>query len=50
MSTVTWGRAVDKQLSRIPELIVRKFRIWVIERDTGKLELVEVVEVNKHDY
>jgi len=92
MSRVTWGRAVDKQLARIPELIVRKFRIWValveesgirevrkykgfhdeplkgqrrgqrsvrlnsdyraiyIERETGKLELIEVVEVNKHDY
>jgi len=92
MSKVTWGRTVDKQLARIPELIVRKFRIWVelveesgirevrkfkgfhdeplkgqrqgqrsirlsqayraiyIERDTGKLELIEVVEVNKHDY
>ena len=92
MTTVTWGRAVDKQLSRIPELIVRKFRIWValveesgirevrkhkgfhdeplkgrrqgqrsvrlnidyraiyVERETGKLELIEVVEVNKHDY
>jgi proteic killer suppression protein len=92
MSKVTWGKTVDKQLTRIPELIVRKFRIWValveesgirevrkfkgfhdeplkgqrqgqrsvrlsiayraiyIERDTGKLELIEVVEVNKHDY
>jgi toxin HigB-1 len=92
MSKVTWGKTVDKQLTRIPELVVRKFRIWValveesgirevrkfkgfhdeplkgqrqgqrsvrlsiacraiyIERDTGKLELIEVVEVNKHDY
>jgi toxin HigB-1 len=92
MSKVTWGKAVDKQLGRIPELIARKFRIWValveesgvrevrkfkgfhdeplkgqrqgqrsvrlsiayraiyIEREAGKLELIEVVEVNKHDY
>jgi proteic killer suppression protein len=92
MSMVTWGRAVEKQLSRLPDLIVRKFRVWValveesgirevrkhkgfhdeplkgqrqgqrsvrlntdyraiyVERETGKLELIEVVEVNKHDY
>ena len=92
MTTVAWDRAVDRQLSRIPELIVRKFRIWValveesgirevrkhkgfhdeplkgqrqgqrsvrlnidyraiyIERGTGRLELIEVLEVNKHDY
>ena len=29
MSKVTWRRTVDKQFARIPELIVRKFRIWV---------------------
>ena len=92
MATVIWGKHVEKQLDRIPEPIVRKFRIWVAlveesgirevrklkgfhdeplkgkrqgqrsvrmnrayraiyrERESGQLELVEVVEVSKHDY
>jgi toxin HigB-1 len=88
---VIWGRGVDKQLRRVPEVIVRKFRLWValVEESgirevrkrpgfhdeplhgdrvgqrsvrlnrayraiyveaKGELELVEVVEVNKHEY
>jgi hypothetical protein len=43
MSEVTWGKLVEKQLDRIPEVIIRKFRLWV--------ELVEesgIREVRKH--
>lgn len=89
---VTWSKSVDKQLGRVPEMIARKFRIWValveesgvaevrkcqgfhdellrgkrqgqrsvrlnrayraiyVERDSGAIELIEVLEVNKHDY
>lgn len=92
MAKVTWGSSVEKQLDRIPELIVRKFRLWVAlvvesgarevrrrkgfhdeplkgtrrgqrsvrlnrayraiyrERETGEIELIEVLEVNKHEY
>ncbi len=92
MGHVTWGKFVEKQLDRTPEVIVRKFRFWValvqesgirevrknkgfhdeplkgerrgqrsvrlnrayraiyIERVTGEIELIEVLEVNKHDY
>jgi len=24
-----WGKIVDKQLERVPDIIARKFRIWV---------------------
>jgi proteic killer suppression protein len=83
---------LDKQLDKIPEIIVRKFRLWVAlveesgirevrkskglhdeplkgkrlgqrsvrlnrayraiyrESKTGDLEIVEVLEVNKHEY
>lgn len=92
MANVIWGRSVEKQLDRIPAIIVGKFRIWValleesglrevrkskgfhdeplkgkrqgqrsirlnrayraiyIERGSGEVELVEVIEVNKHEY
>lgn len=92
LTKVTWSRAVDKKLGRIPEVIVRKFRMWValveesgirevrrckgfhdeplkgirrgqrsvrlnnayraiyVERETGEVELIEVLEVNKHEY
>jgi proteic killer suppression protein len=92
MNKVLWGKSVDQQLDRIPEMIVRKFRIWValveesgirevrkfkgfhdellkgkrqgqrsvrlnrayraiyVEYDSGEVELVEVLEVNKHEY
>jgi proteic killer suppression protein len=92
MSKVSWNKTVDKQLDRIPEIIARKFRVWValveesgirevrkskgfhdeplkgkrqgersvrlniayraiyVERDSGEVELVEVLEVNKHEY
>lgn len=92
MGKVTWGRSVEKQLDRIPEVIVRKFRLWValveesglrevrkhkgfhdeplkgkrqgqrsvrlnqayravyVEHEEGRVELVEVLEVNKHEY
>ena len=92
MTKVTWGKSVEKQLNRVPETIVRKFRIWValveesglvttrkfkgfhdeplkgqrkgqrsvrlnsayraiyVEHGMGEIELIEVVEVNKHDY
>jgi len=87
-----WGKIVDKQLERVPDIIVRKFRIWValveesgirevrkckgfhdeplkgrrqgqrsvrlnrayraiyVEHETGEVELMEVLEVNKHEY
>lgn len=92
MTRVRWGRSVDKQLERIPEVIVRKFRFWVAvveesgirevrktkgfhdeplrgdrfgqrsvrlnrsyrafyrESRSGEIELIEVLEVNKHEY
>jgi proteic killer suppression protein len=92
MTRVVWNRSVDRQLDRIPEAIVRKFRIWVslveesgirevrksrgfhdeplkgrrhgqrsirlnrawraiyVEHETGEIELIEVLEVNKHAY
>jgi len=28
VTKIAWGKAVEKQLDRIPEVIVRKFRIW----------------------
>jgi proteic killer suppression protein len=92
MTKVTWGKPVEKQLDRVPEVIARKFRLWValveesglrevrkqkgfhdeplkgkrqgqrsvrlnrayraiyVERETGEIELIEVLEVNKHEY
>ena len=92
MTKVSWGKPVEKQLDRIPEAIIRKFRIWVAlveesgirevrkvkgfhdeplkgkrqgqrsvrlnrayraiytEHVTGEIELIEVLEVNKHEY
>jgi toxin HigB-1 len=92
MTKVTWGKSVDKQLDRVPDVITRKFRIWValveetgirevrkykgfhdeplkgrrqgqrsvrlnrayraiyLEHATGEVELIEVLEVNKHEY
>jgi proteic killer suppression protein len=92
MTQVFWRSMVDKQLERVPEVITRKFRLWValveesgirevrkhkgfhdeplkgkrrgqrsvrlnrayraiyVEREAGKVELIEVLEVNKHDY
>ena len=92
MVKVFWRKAVDKQLQQVPEVVSRKFRIWVLlieesgirevrkhkgfhdeplkgkrqgqrsvrlnkayraiylERETGEVELLEVLEVNKHDY
>ena len=92
MTRVTWGKFVEKQLDRIPQVIARKFRLWValveesgirevrkhkgfhdeslkgkrdgqrsvrlnrayraiyVERDSGEVELLEVLEVNKHEY
>jgi toxin HigB-1 len=29
MTQVTWRKSVEKQLDRVPEAIVPKFRIWV---------------------
>jgi hypothetical protein len=29
VTRVRWGKNVDKQLGRVPEVIARKFRIWV---------------------
>jgi hypothetical protein len=48
----------------VPEVISRKFRLWValveesgirgsamyVEHETGEIELIEVLEVNKHEY
>lgn len=92
MTKVQWGSAVQKQIDRCPEQIVRKLRLWValveesgirevrklpgfhdeplkgdrkgqrsvrlnkayrviyIERPSDVDEVVEVVEVNKHEY
>jgi toxin HigB-1 len=92
VTNVSWGKAVDKQLRYMPEIIARKFRLWValveesgirevrkckgfhdeplkgkcqgqrsvrlniawraiyLERETSEIELIEVLEVNKHDY
>ena len=92
MTRVHWGKNVDKQLGRVPEVIARKFRIWAalveesgiremrkcrgfhdeplkgklqghrsvrlnrayraiyVEHETGEVELIEVLEVNKHEY
>ena len=92
MTQVFWRNAVEKQLDLVPEVIRRKFRLWValveesgirevrkhkgfhdeplkgtrrgqrsvrlnrayraiyVERETGTVELLEVLEVNKHDY
>ena len=91
MTQVFWRSAVEKQLARVPDVISRKFRLWVtlveesgirevrkhkgfhdeplkgerrgqrsvrlnrayraiyVERDGGKLEMLEVLGVNKHD-
>ena len=92
MTQVFWRSVVEKQLDLVPEVIRRKFRLWValveesgirevrkhkgfhdepwkgtrrgqrsvrlnrayraiyVERETGTVELLEVLEVNKHDY
>ena len=92
MTKVSWGRPVEKQLDRVPDVIARKFRLWValveesgirevrkckgfhdeplkgqrqgqrsirlsrayraiyVEHETGEVELIEVLEVNKHEY
>jgi proteic killer suppression protein len=92
VTRVLWGKIVDKQLGRVPDIIARKFRIWValveesgiremrkckgfhdeplkgqrqgqrsvrlnkahraiyVEHETGEVELIEVLEVNKHEY
>lgn len=92
MTKVTWGKSVEKELDRIPDVIVRKFRLWValaeesgirevrklkgfhdeplkgkrqgqrsvrlnkayraiyVEHESGEIELIEVLEVNKHEY
>ena len=91
MTQVFWRSVVEKQLDLVPEVIRRKFRLWValveesgirevrkhkgfhdeplkgtrrgqrsvrlnrayraiyVERETGTVELLEVLEVNKHD-
>jgi len=92
VSRIFWGKSVEKQLDRIPTVIARKFRLWVvfveesgirevrkqkgfhdeplhgkrkgqrsvrlnkayraiyIEHENQKLKLIEVIEVNKHEY
>jgi toxin HigB-1 len=92
VTKVFWRKLVDKQLSLVPEVIRRKFRLWValveesgiqavrrqrgfhdeplkgkrrgqrsvrlnnayramyVEHETGEIELIEVLEVNKHEY
>jgi len=92
LTKVNWGKAVDKQLGGVPDVISRKFRIWAalveesgireirkhkgfhdeplkgkrqgqrsvrlnkayramyVEHDSGEVELIEVLEVNKHEY
>ena len=92
MTQVFWRSVVEKQLDLVPEVIRRKFRLWValveesgirevrkhkgfhdeplkgtrrgqrsvrlnrayraiyVERESGTVELLDVLEVNKHDY
>jgi toxin HigB-1 len=92
MTKVTWKNSVEKQLNCIPEVIIRKFRLWVClveesgirevrkhkgfhdeplkgkhhgqrsvrlsrayraiyqEHEINKAVLIEVIEVNKHEY
>lgn len=92
MTRVTWGLAVEKQLDRIPAVIVSKFRIWValieesgirevrkrkgfydeplkgkrqgqrsvrlnrayraiyLERESGEVNLIQILEAHKHEY
>ena len=92
MTKVSWKKTVEKQLDCIPEIIIRKFRLWValveesgiytvrkykgfhdelltgkrrgqrsvrlsrayraiyIEREMDESELIEILEVNKHEY
>jgi proteic killer suppression protein len=92
VTKVRWGKLVDKQMGRVPDIIARKFRIWVtlveesgiremrrykgfhdeplkgqrqgqrsvrlnkayraiyVEQEMGEIELIEVLEVNKHEY
>ena len=92
MTKVTWGKSVQKQIDKTPDVIVSKFRVWValveesglravrknkgfhdeplkgkrfgqrsirlnrayraiyVEHEGGEIELVEVLEVNKHEY
>ena len=92
MSGVFWRATVDKQLQQVPELVRRKFRLWValveesgirevrkckgfhdeplkgrrrgqrsvrlnkayramyVEGKANEIELLEVLEVNKHEY
>jgi hypothetical protein len=48
-----WGKLVDKQLGRVPDIIVRlnrAFRAIYVEHENGEVELIEVLEVNKHEY
>jgi toxin HigB-1 len=92
MTKVSWKKTVEKQLDFMPEIIIRKFRLWValveesgiydvrkhkgfhdeplrgkrrgqrsvrlsrayraiyIEHELDEVELIEVIEVNKHEY
>jgi len=92
MTEVSWKKTVEKQLDCIPDIIIRKFRLWValveesgiyavrkhkgfhdeplkgkrrgqrsvrlsrayraiyIEHEVDEVELIEVLEVNKHEY
>ena len=92
MTKMFWSKYVEKQLDKLPDVIVRKFRMWVslvdfsglqevrkrpgfhdeplkgkrtgqrsirlnnayraiyIEHKDGAPELIEVIEVNKHEY
>ena len=92
MTKVTWGKLVNNQLNRIPNVIARKFRFWValveesgireirrhtgfhdeplkgerygqrsvrlnrayraiyVDHETCEVNLIEIVEVSKHEY
>jgi hypothetical protein len=43
MTQVFWRSMVDKQLERVPEVITRKFRLWV-----ALVEESGIREVRKH--
>ena len=40
MTKVSWGKSLDKQLGRVPDIIARKFRIWVaLVEESGMREM-----------
>jgi len=45
VTNIFWNKFVEKQLDRVPELIVRKFRIWVnLVEENGVREVRRCIE------